>query len=247
MLHIERCGRIFPILVKVDNRTEVLSLHSIDFRFSFCALYSTHAHIFPLAEHFENCRHSYNFLLLFLMRLMMVSFSVLRNLFKICFTWFHVFVSFFPLELVKRSVDFKSRGVKLFPGKDNSNKFSICESTLCYYFMVNLCYSFRVDCSKRWPWDHCSIISCWWVFIYKIMNEVSAKRKVSRLFNLTPHWDLFPRKLEWQFTVKLRFVHHNERVTLWLLGSAFCFWVINFRIFETTNYFLLLLQSEPLA
>ncbi|CAL8238257.1 unnamed protein product [Merluccius merluccius] len=27
--------------------------------------------------------------------------------------------------LVKRSVDFKSRGVKLFPGKDSSNKFSI--------------------------------------------------------------------------------------------------------------------------
>ncbi|TDH04043.1 hypothetical protein EPR50_G00148270 [Perca flavescens] len=26
---------------------------------------------------------------------------------------------------VKRSVDFKSRGVKLFPGKDSSNKFSI--------------------------------------------------------------------------------------------------------------------------
>lgn len=30
---------------------------------------------------------------------------------------------------VKRSVDFKSRGVKLFPGKDSSNKFSICEFT----------------------------------------------------------------------------------------------------------------------
>lgn len=43
---------------------------------------------------------------------------------------------------MKRSVDFKSRGVKLFPGKDNSNKFSICESTLCYSIMVNLWYAY---------------------------------------------------------------------------------------------------------
>jgi len=30
---------------------------------------------------------------------------------------------------VKKAIDFKSRGFKLFPGKDNSNKFSICECT----------------------------------------------------------------------------------------------------------------------
>ncbi|GCB64384.1 hypothetical protein scyTo_0000269 [Scyliorhinus torazame] len=36
---------------------------------------------------------------------------------------------------VKKSIDFKSRGVKLFPGKDNSNKFSICESTFLLPFL----------------------------------------------------------------------------------------------------------------
>lgn len=30
---------------------------------------------------------------------------------------------------MKKAIDFKSRGFKLFPGKDNSNKFSICECT----------------------------------------------------------------------------------------------------------------------
>lgn len=93
---------------------------------------------------------------------------------------------------MKRSVDFKSRGVKLFPGKDNSNKFSICESTLCYYFMVNLCYSSGVDYSKRWPTvrslqDHLVLIS-----IYRQnhgWNSVStnvSQAEVSRRFNSTP-------------------------------------------------------------
>lgn len=38
---------------------------------------------------------------------------------------------------VKRSVDFKSRGVKLFPGKDSGNKFSICEFTFNVTFLAN--------------------------------------------------------------------------------------------------------------
>uniref|UniRef100_A0AAY4CTR1 CUB and Sushi multiple domains 3a n=1 Tax=Denticeps clupeoides TaxID=299321 RepID=A0AAY4CTR1_9TELE len=37
----------------------------------------------------------------------------------------HRYKGFSAHYQVKRSVDFKSRGVKLFPGKDNSNKFSI--------------------------------------------------------------------------------------------------------------------------
>lgn len=42
--------------------------------------------------------------------------------------WLFSFLFLFS-SAVKRSVDFKSRGVKLFPGKDSSNKFSICEFT----------------------------------------------------------------------------------------------------------------------
>lgn len=51
--------------------------------------------------------------------------SFLSNLFSDFSSLFCIVFS----SAVKRSVDFKSRGVKLFPGKDSSNKFSICEFT----------------------------------------------------------------------------------------------------------------------
>lgn len=73
----------------------------------------------------------------------LIIFSFL-NADKYIFDRFHlIFICFvFSFELVKRSVDFKSRGVKLFPGKDNNNKLSVCEFTLCYSIIVNLWYAF---------------------------------------------------------------------------------------------------------
>lgn len=49
-------------------------------------------------------------------------------LYPICSDFPSLFCFLFS-SAVKRSVDFKSRGVKLFPGKDSTNKFSICEFT----------------------------------------------------------------------------------------------------------------------
>lgn len=126
---------------------------------------------------------------------------------------------------MKRSVDFKSRGVKLFPGKDNSNKFSICESTpllLFYGKSVLLVWSrLQQTLTVRSLQNQLALISIYlrnhgWITVPTNISQA----EVSRRFNLTPHWELFPQKHERQFTVKLWFVHHNEGVTLWLVESV---------------------------
>lgn len=52
--------------------------------------------------------------------------------------FFYLMDSFYCSQPVKSSGELKSRGVKLLPGKDNTNKFSLSKSFICLMQMFSL-------------------------------------------------------------------------------------------------------------
>ncbi len=112
-------GAIVEIIYPTFSPLSAICFHHFEIYFAFVTFFSTV--LFSLSS-LRGRRICHSFKISFARSHF---FSTLFNLFSDFSSLLCILFS----SAVKRSVDFKSRGVKLFPGKDSSNKFSICEFT----------------------------------------------------------------------------------------------------------------------
>lgn len=115
LLHIEWCrhaaqAEIFPLSRLTTEQKScpttalLIFLYFLTFSFYALAFYSTHAHIFCLQSTLEIVDTAILFCSSLSCAWWWFIFSMLTSLFKICFTWFHVFLFHFYSPLTSEKV-----------------------------------------------------------------------------------------------------------------------------------------------